>query len=120
MNWQTLGYLTVTLLLSSGISFFLAWLLVRHQRQRNLAALYYLLDRMSVLRMDIQRLEEELYLMRTVLDRHGLLDDEEMARLRQELIEIPRQRHAENQQLLEAVDVELKEKLISNFPETMQ
>lgn len=80
----------------------------------------YLLDRLQVAESDLCREREELLVLKEYLRRKGMLDDEDLAMLRRELIDIPRQREAEKEELFkEALGEADKERIIKDTPDTI-
>ncbi len=80
----------------------------------------YLLDRLQVAESDINRLQEETFLLREYLNRRGLLDEDDLALLRRKLIELPRQLQAERDELLKgALKKDEEERLVKNIPDTL-
>jgi DNA polymerase III delta prime subunit len=91
----------------------------RNRRQLDVST-KYLLDRLRVAESDIHRLKEDLFVLREYLSRKGLLDDDDLATLRRELIELPRQMEAERAELLKGVlEKEEEERLVKNIPDTL-
>jgi len=121
VNWSILVIVVVVALLVSACLLLPLWLMLRVQRRQLLVGLHYMLDRLAVTGCDLQRLAEDLLVLREVMERRGLLDADEFTRLRRELVDIPRQRQAEQAELLEGVvDEEELGPLVKDFPDTVQ
>jgi hypothetical protein len=114
------GWVLLTVLaVGSGV---IGGALLHYWRQRRQLAdsTKYLLDRLKVAESDINRLQEETFLLREYLNRRGLLDEDDLAVLRRELIELPRQLEAERDELLKgALKKDEEERLVKNIPDTL-
>jgi len=114
------GWVLLTVLaVGSGV---IGGALLHYWRQRRQLAdsTKYLLDRLKVAESDINRLQEETFLLREYLNRRGLLDEDDLALLRRELIELPRQLEAERDELLKgALKKDEEERLVKNIPDTL-
>ena len=119
--WTSIGVLAMTLVLL-GVGVAIGGLLVvSFSRNRWLGSLTYLMDRLKKLECDQRRSDEDLQVLRARLKQGGLLDEEDLADLRRELNELPRQRKAERLELLEAARKHgLGERMVSDTPETLQ
>jgi len=116
---------TVWLLLmfaSLGIGFFAgAFLLYWRTRKQFVLALHYLLGRLKLLETEIRQLSEDDLVLTEALKSRGLMDEDDIRDLRRELIDRPRQLEAERAELLEnAFDEEIAERLVKDFPDTLQ
>ncbi|MBW1810682.1 MAG: hypothetical protein JRJ87_20990 [Deltaproteobacteria bacterium] len=117
---HVLGWVLLTVLaVGSGV---IGGAMLHYWRQRKQLAdsTNYLLDRLKVAESDINRLQEETFLLREYLNRRGLLDEDDLALLRKELIELPRQLEAERAELLKgALKKDEEERLVKNIPDTL-
>ncbi len=121
MEWHLVGWMVLASTLAVGVSLLCAWLILRSARQQMVSAVHYLFDRITLLGTEVQRISEDMLVLKEMLERRGLVDSDELARLHQEIIEIPRQRQAEHEQLLDAVkDEDKKERMVRNVPDVLQ
>lgn len=121
MSWSIPVLVVVAVLVVFTCLQLILWLVLRQQRRQMLMGLHYMLDRLAVSVCDLQRLSEDLLVLREVMERRGLLDAEEFMSLRRELVDIPRQRQAEHAELLEGViDDDDMGRLVKDFPDTVQ
>ena len=109
------------LVLAMGLVAITVTLVVTWRKRKGLVdSVKYLLDRLQVAESDLCREREELLVLKEYLRRKGLLDDEDLAMLRRELIDIPRQREAEKNELIkEALGEGDKERIIKDTPDTI-
>jgi len=109
------------LVLAMGLVTITVTLVVTWRKRKGLVdSVKYLLDRLQVAESDLCREREELLVLKEYLRRKGLLDDEDLAILRRELIDIPRQREAEKEELFkEALGEGDKDRLIKDTPDTI-
>jgi hypothetical protein len=115
VGWVMLLVLAVGLV-ASTVTLVVTW----RKRKGLLDSVKYLLDRLQVAESDLCREQEELLVLKEYLKRKGLLDDEDLAMLRRELIDIPRQRNAEKEELIkEALGEGDQDRLIKNTPDTI-
>ena len=120
MIGSTQGWIAIVCL-ALGVGFLAgAWLLYWHGRRQMVASLRYILDRIKLTESDVRRMVENEYVLKELLKSRGHFDDEDLTQLRRELIELPRQIEAERAELLkQAVDDEVAEKLVNDFPDTL-
>jgi len=105
-----MGLVTITVTLA------VSW----RKRKGMVDSVKYLLDRLQVAESDLCREREELLVLKEYLRRKGMLDDEDLAMLRRELIDIPRQREAEKEELFkEALGEADKDRIIKDTPDTI-
>jgi len=115
IGWVLLMVLAIGLV-TIAVTLVVTW----RKRKGLLDSVKYLLDRLQVAESDLCREREELLVLKEYLRRKGLLDDEDLAMLRRELIDIPRQREAEKEELFkEALGEGDKERIIKNTPDTI-
>lgn len=109
------------LVLAMGLVTITVTLVVTWRKRKGLVdSVKYLLDRLQVAESDLCREREELLVLKEYLRRKGMLDDEDLAMLRRELIDIPRQREAEKEELFkEALGEADKERIIKDTPDTI-
>ena len=109
------------LVLAMGLVTITVTLVVTWPKRKGLVdSVKYLLDRLQVAESDLCREREELLVLKEYLRRKGLLDDEDLAMLRRELIDIPRQREAEKEELFkEALGEGDKDRIIKDTPDTI-
>ena len=109
------------LVLAMGLVTITVTLVVTWRKRKGLLdSVKYLLDRLQVAESDLCREREELLVLKEYLRRKGMLDDEDLAMLRRELIDIPRQREAEKEELFkEALGEGDKDRIIKNTPDTI-
>ena len=109
------------LVLAMGLVTITVTLVVSWRKRKGLVdSVKYLLDRLQVAESDLCREREELLVLKEYLRRKGLLDDEDLAMLRRELIDIPQQREAEKEELFkEALGEADKERIIKDTPDTI-
>jgi hypothetical protein len=109
------------LVLAMGLVTITVTLVVTWRKRKGLLdSVKYLLDRLQVAESDLCREREELLVLKEYLRRKGLLDDEDLAMLRRELIDIPRQREAEKEELFkEALGEADKDRIIKDTPDTI-
>jgi hypothetical protein len=109
------------LILAMGLVTITVTLVVTWRKRKGLVdSVKYLLDRLQVAENDLCREREELLVLKEYMRRKGLLDDEDLAMLRRELIDIPRQREAEKEELFkEALGEADKERIIKDTPDTI-
>jgi hypothetical protein len=109
------------LVLAMGLVTITVTLVVSWRKRKGLVdSVKYLLDRLQVAESDLCREREELLVLKEYLRRKGLLDDEDLAMLRRELIDIPRQREAEKEELFkEALGEADKDRIIKDTPDTI-
>jgi hypothetical protein len=69
-------------------------------RKQMYLSIQHLLDRLKVAETDLRRSYDHQKVLREFLRRKGILDDEDLAMLHRELIEIPSQKEAERNELL--------------------
>jgi hypothetical protein len=109
------------LVLAMGLVTITVTLVVTWRKRKGLVdSVKYLLDRLQVAESDLCREREELLVLKEYLRRKGMLDDEDLAMLRRELIDIPRQREAEKEELFkEALGEGDKDRIIKDTPDTI-
>jgi len=109
------------LVLAMGLVTITVTLAVTWRKRKGLVdSVKYLLDRLQVAESDLCREREELLVLKEYLRRKGMLDDEDLAMLRRELIDIPRQREAEKEELFkEALGEADKDRIIKDTPDTI-
>jgi hypothetical protein len=109
------------LVLTMGLVTITVTLVVTWRKRKGLVdSVKYLLDRLQVVESDLCREREELLVLKEYMRRKGLLDDEDLAMLRRELIDIPRQREAEKEELFkEALGETDKDRIIKDTPDTI-
>jgi hypothetical protein len=109
------------LVLAMGLVTITVTLVVTWRKRKGLVdSVKYLLDRLQVAENDLCREREELLVLKEYLRRKGLLDDEDLAMLRRELIDIPRQREAEKEELFkEALGEGDQDRIIKDTPDTI-
>jgi hypothetical protein len=109
------------LVLAMGLVAITVTLVVTWRKRKGLVdSVKYLLDRLQVAENDLCREREELLVLKEYMRRKGLLDDEDLAMLRRELIDIPRQREAEKEELFkEALGEDDKDRIIKDTPDTI-
>jgi hypothetical protein len=109
------------LVLAMGLVTITVTLAVTWRKRKGLVdSVKYLLDRLQVAESDLCREREELLVLKEYLRRKGMLDDEDLAMLRRELIDIPRQREAEKEELFkEALGEGDKDRIIKDTPDTI-
>jgi hypothetical protein len=119
-SWSAMGWLLL-LVLALGVGFFLGALVLHWLGRRQIVgSLTYILDRLKLAEYESRRSEENQRVLVELLRRRGLVDDEDMAELRRELIDRPRQLEAERAELLEqAQSEEVAERLIKNVNDTV-
>lgn len=110
----------LALVLGLGAGFLGGALLLHwYNRMQLVRSTQYILHRLKVVETDLHRMCEEQIVLREYLRRKGLLDDEDLAALRRELIDIPRQLEAERNELLaEGIDKEKAGRVIKDVPDT--
>ena len=109
------------LVLAMGLVTITVTLAVTWRKRKGLVdSVKYLLDRLQVAESDLCREREELLVLKEYLRRKGMLDDEDLAMVRRELIDIPRQREAEKEELFkEALGEADKDRIIKDTPDTI-
>ena len=109
------------LVLAMGLVTITVTLVVTWRKRKGLVdSVKYLLDRLQVAESDLCREREELLVLKEYMRRKGMLDDEDLAMLRRELIDIPRQREAEKEELFkEALGEGDKDRIIKDTPDTI-
>ncbi len=109
------------LVLAMGLVAITVTLVVTWRKRKGLLdSVKYLLDRLQVAESDLCREREDLLVLREYLRRKGLLDDEDLAMLRRELIDIPRQREAEKNELIkDALGEGDTDRIVKNTPDTI-
>lgn len=117
-----MGTVWLLLIASLGLGFFAgALILYWRMRKQFVLALHYLLGRLKLLETEIQQLSEDGLVLKEALKARGLMDEDDMLHLRRDLIDRPRQLEAERAELLEnTLDEEMAERLVKDFPETLQ
>ncbi len=105
-----------------GIGFFAgALLLYWRTRRQFVLALHYLLGRLKLLETEIQQLSEDDLVLKEAIKARAMMDEDDIRDLRRELIDRPRQLEAERAELLEnTFDEDIAERLVKDFPETLQ
>lgn len=119
-SWTTVGWVLLVVLALGGGFFIGAVVLHWYGRRQVIGSLQYMLDRLKVVESDLRRAGENEYVLREALKQRGVFDDEDLADLRRELIERPRQVEAERAELLrQAVDEELADRVVKDVPDTL-
>ncbi len=121
MGWSSEIGWVLLMVLVMGLVAITVTLVVTWRKRRGLVdSVKYLLDRLQVTENDLCREREELLVLKEYLRRKGILDDEDLAMLRRELIDIPRQREAEKEELFkEALGEGDQDRIIKNTPDTI-
>jgi len=119
-SWSAMGWLLLSVL-ALGVGFFLGALVLHWLGRRQLVgSLTYILDRLKLAEYETRRGDENQRVLLELLRRRGLVDDEDMAELRRELIDRPRQLEAERAELIEqAQSEEVAERLVKNVNDTL-
>jgi hypothetical protein len=87
-------------LLALGVGSFLGSLVFYHLSRKSLVtAVQYLVERLRKSETDIVKLAEELTVLREHVRRKDLLEDEDFAALRREMVDLPRKHEAEKRAL---------------------
>jgi hypothetical protein len=121
VGWSSEIGWVLLMVLVVGLVAITVTLVVTWRKRRGLVdSVKYLLDRLQVTENDLCREREELLVLKEYLRRKGILDDEDLAMLRRELIDIPRQREAEKEELFkEALGEGDQDRIIKNTPDTI-
>ena len=83
-----------------GVGWFLGSFVFYHSSRKSLlSAVQYLVDRLRKSETDIVKLAEELTVLREHVRRKDLLEDEDFAALRKEMVDLPRRHEAEKRAL---------------------
>jgi hypothetical protein len=121
VGWSSEIGWVLLMVLVVGLVAITVTLVVTWRKRRGLVdSVKYLLDRLQVTENDLCRERDELLVLKEYLRRKGILDDEDLAMLRRELIDIPRQREAEKEELFkEALGEGDQDRIIKNTPDTI-
>jgi hypothetical protein len=121
MGWSSEVGWVLLIVLALGLVAITVTLVVTWRKRKGLLdSVKYLLDRLQVAESDLCREREELLVLKEYLRRKGFLDDEDLAVLRRELIDIPRQREAEKEELIkEALGEGDQDRIIKDTPDTI-
>ena len=121
MGWSSEVGWVLLIVLAVGLVAITVTLVVTWRKRKGLLdSVKYLLDRLQVAESDLCRDREELLVLKEYLRRKGFLDDEDLAMLRRELIDIPRQREAEKEELIkDALGEGDQDRIIKDTPDTI-
>jgi hypothetical protein len=119
-NSSEIGWVLLLVLAMGLVAITVTLMVTWRKRKGLLDSVKYLLDRLQVAESDLCREREDLLVLREYLRRKGLLDDEDLAMLRRELIDIPRQREAEKNELIkDALAEGDTDRIVKNTPDTI-
>lgn len=120
MEWNLAGWVMLSLSLLLLLSGAGLWLFAQKEHRAGAAARRYLVDRLELLQKDLERAAEDLRVLTEAVRRKGLLDEDDIAALRREIIERPRQRQAEQAELLRAAPPAKSDQVVlPDSPETL-
>lgn len=120
MEWNLVGWVMLSVSVLALLSGAGLWLIALGERRAGAAARRYLVDRLELLQKDLERSVEDVRVLTEALRRKGLLDEDDIAALRRDIIERPRQWQAEQAELLRATPPAKSDQVVlPDSPETL-